>query len=202
MKKPLNTTIVPRGGWSIHIPETDTTLNSVHPSELLSKVRVHLESNGLDWGRDWKDKVWDMVCEQNSGVECEDSEGVKVRGWDGNDLNRFLKTMWTAWKDGVEPVSQEEQNRRISICLSCPKITNGACAACTGIAHFISQFTIGRKLEKHPDVYNKICSECKCNIESKTMFPVSVLKEVDQKMQSQPDYHSSCWMREEANSNP
>ncbi len=195
MKKPANLSVVPRDGWHCKFPD-GYEVRAQHPSHFLSQCFVHLEANGLDSGTGWQERCWDLVCSTHPEIPCEDTE-VKERTLGPDDVRRFLTTMWETWKSGAEPVSEEVQNLRVSRCLQCPMKGYTACfGGCSQVSQLLSEFSVGREIRNLPEIHKVSCQACGCYLESKTMFPLNVLKAVDEKLGQKPDYHRSCWMLE------
>lgn len=197
MRKPLNLSVVPQGGWHARFPDS-YEVRAQHSSDFLRQCFVHLEANGGDTGTGWQERVWDLCCQTHPELPYEDSE-VKERTMGPDDVRRFLRTIWETWKEGAEPVSDELQNQRISTCLSCPKKGYTSCfGGCSGIASALSEFTMGRAIRQLPEIHKVSCMACSCYLETKTMFPVGILRTVDEKLGQKPDYWDStngrCWM--------
>lgn len=199
MKVPKQKHVCPRGGWSLKFP-SGWSVSESHYAAFLQACREHMERNDMPYpfntSGGWQDRMWDQVCQQNPHIECEDTDKPE-RIIDGNDVLRYLRTMWSSFEKGALAVNDEEQNRRLSICLTCPRMGYISCfIGCNSIAHVLSEFIIGRKINRREETNNKSCLACGCSIEVKTMWPLDVIKDVDAKMGITPDYAPNCWIRE------
>ncbi len=197
MKKPSNLSVVPPGGWHSRFPD-GYEVHAQHSSDYLRQCFQHLEANGGDTGTGWQERMWDQLCATHPEIAYDDSE-VKERGIGPDDVRRFLRTIWETWKEGAEPVTEELQNSRIEVCLRCPKKGYTACCGgCSGIAQSLSEFTMGRNIRSLPEIHKVSCQACGCYLETKTMFPVDVLRAVDKKLGDEPAYDPQCWMLTES----
>lgn len=190
--------VIPPGNWSARFPDGFIATGQ-HPSVFLRECFRHLEETDGDTGTGWQERCFDLVCQTHPEMQCEDTE-VKERTIGPDDIRRFLTTMWQTWKEGAEPVSVETQNSRVSVCLQCPHKGYQSCfGSCSGISQALSEFTTGREIRNLPEIHKVACLKCGCYLEQKTMFQVSVLRKVDEKMGQVPDYWDEgegkrCWM--------
>ncbi len=199
MKKPTGMAMsAPQGGWQVLFPNPEYPVVSNHYREFLQKCFTYLEANGLDTSAGWQDRVWTLLCDQHPEIPCEDTEAAPVKPLNADDVRRFLTTIYETWKSGAKAVSEELQNQRVSVCLACPHKGHTACfGGCSALSQTLSEFTIGRAIRSLPEIHKVSCLKCSCLLEVKTMFPVEVLRKVDSKMGSPPDYWEKCWMRSE-----
>ena len=195
MKRPFNETVVPPGGsWKYTDPITGVPTSSNSLTVMLQQVKAQRLANGIEVESGWENVVIDEMCEQNPGFGCVEA-GVPEIHLTGDDVNRFLLTLQELYGD--ELVSDEEHRRRADICLSCPKMDDVACTfPCGWLSRKLTEMLGGRKIHRPAELHKKGCSACKCNLDSKTYYPLHVLKSVDEKLGMQPDYWERCWMRE------
>ena len=151
----------------------------------------------IDLGSGWLQRFYHELCEQNPQVPCFDEEHPD-RVWTSEDIWRFINVLKEQVTGGIAMVSEEEQLRRIAICKDCPKIGDIACRYCGVLAETLSSFIAGRKLPRVDEVYKRSCLACGCDITSKTAYPVAVLRAVDAKVGSNPEYVPGCWMHDSA----
>jgi len=193
MKRILDTMQVPPGGWRYREPETGVELTSNNFLALMQDVRKHRDANGLPTFGDWSQQVHDCICQQNPQTPCEEVGSIPSVVT-ADDIWRFIETMWEL--KGSELVSEQEQARRIDICLQCPKRGVVACRWCGRLAGKITELLGGRTIHKVDQIFKTSCMACKCDLTAKTAIPLDVLKRVDEKLGGEPDYHEKCWMRE------
>ena len=194
MKSPTNTTFVPRGGWSVEIPRAGPAIVADNFSVFIRTISSRLQANGLD-KHGWKEWALHLMCEQRPDIPCVDTEEPAVRETTGDDIIRFVRTMYETWQAGATAVSDAEQDRRASICENCPKrayISN--CVGCGKLANMLSEMTVGSKAKGRPELHKTGCGVCGCEISSLIMFPLEVLQTVDAKIGfTTGAYPSHCW---------
>lgn len=192
MLTPINTTVVPRDQWNVELPGAGPRIKSMHFKDFLFQVSRRLQANGLD-RHDWREWVLDEMCKQNPSIECEDKEAPK-REVTGEDVWRFVRTLYAAWEKGAEKVSAEEQNRRADICLSCPKRGYVSCNSCGSLAQALSDLVMGTGCERLPELHKQSCMVCGCELSSLVQYPLDVIQEIDRKLEFQAEpYPSHCW---------
>lgn len=197
MKRLLDTTRPIGGPWTYTQPETGVTLTENHWNAFLKKVRKHREAVGIDTIKGgWIEQLEHDICVANPHLPQEEI-GEVARYYTKDDIVRFISTMRELNKSG-ELVSEDEQRRRIDICVKCLKkgVISGGCRFCSWIAEQTTQLLGGRKIPRVEEVTGNSCMACGCDITSKTAVPLSVLKAVDEKLGESPDYATGCWMRE------
>jgi len=192
MLTPKNNDIVPRGEWNVELPGCGPRIKSRHFKDFLQQVSKRLQANGLD-RHDWREWVLDEMCKQNPGIECEDKDAPR-REVTGEDVWRFVRTLYTAWENGAQKVSDEEQNRRADICLNCPKRGYVSCNSCGSLSKALSDLVLGTGCKRLAELHKQSCLVCGCELSSLVQYPLEVIQEIDQKLQFQTDsYPSRCW---------
>jgi hypothetical protein len=149
---------------------------------LLQAVRSSRLANGFEVKGGFEHEVWEDVCKQNPELNCVE-EGVPEVVMTADDVMRFMTTL----KEfaGRELVSEDEHKRRAEICMQCPMM-----------ARTLTELLGGRKIHRPAEFHKRACKACGCNLDSKTYYPLDVLKTVDEKLGRTPDYWEKCWMRE------
>lgn len=193
MKSPRNTTFTPRGGWSFIDPVTGMPISHPHHMAFLQKVADARKANGFELERGWELDVMNAVCQQNPSIECIDSERPDVP-MTADEVHRFIMTV--AEFKGAELVSEEEHKRRAEICLRCPMMGDVNCKWCGWVAKQVTELLGGRRIHRVAELHKKGCKACGCNLDTKTYYPLDVLKAVDSKLGKEPEYWEECWMRE------
>lgn len=196
MKQLLDTTRPVSGMWTYTQPETGVVIKDIHWNGFLKRIRAHRLANDLPLQAGWVEELQDTLCQANSDLPCEEV-GHVARHYTQDDVQRFVSTMLEL-NASNELVSEEEQRRRIDICAICPKnISMGGCKFCVWLAQKTTQLLAGRKIHRVSETHKRACGACGCDITSKTAVPMTVLKVVDEKLGTVPDYDSRCWMLEE-----
>ena len=193
MKSPRNTTTTPRNGWSIIDPVTGLPVRHTHWMAFLQKVDEVRRSNGHAQEAGWEHAVMDEVCRQNPDIPCHDIELPDIP-LTADDVHRFLSTV-QEFKD-AELVSEEEHVRRASICLQCPLMADVNCKWCGWAAKRITEMLGNRKIHRVAELHKKGCRACHCNLDTKTYYPMAVLKAVDERLGTYEPYWEKCWMKE------
>ncbi len=193
MLVPSNTALCPRGGWSVTIEGAEPAIVSNHWMDFINQVSKRVRINGLDQ-HGWRERAIDLMCRQRPDIESHD-EDIQLRDITGDDIRRFVRTMWEAVKAGATPVSGEEQERRAAICLDCPKRGYVNCmGGCGALAQALAEITIHGKTRDIPGLHKNSCMVCGCELSSLIMYPLDVIKAVDKKMDfTSGDYPDHCW---------
>lgn len=194
MRRPTNFSIAPKGGWSVTIEGCGPEIRDYNFTAFMLEVHRRLASNGLD-KHGWREYVLDLMCQQRPDIAQEVFDEPQKRAMTGEDVLRFLKTMWAGKEGGAQPVSEELQRQRVDTCMACPKLGYISCfIGCQTITHTVNSFMMGRDVPKFPQIHKMSCLECGCTASVKTMWPVDLLRKVDEQFELKPNYHLSCWM--------
>lgn len=194
MRHILNTNHPVGGMWTYTQPETGVTLADWSWAAFLKKIRDHRKACELSVEPGWVDEIHEDVITNNPKLEWEEV-GSKRRWFTGDDIRRFLTTMNELRKHG-EMVSEEEHRRRLDICAVCPKNGQISCGGCGWLAKELTALMGRRRVHRAPEVFRRSCLACGCDITSKALMPMAVLKQVDEKIGSTPEYAPGCWMLE------
>lgn len=189
---PINTTMVPPRGWSVDVG-LGPPIVSHNFNDFVRQIFVRLQANDAD-KHGWRDWALSLMCEQRPDIPCEDS-AKNERAMTGDDVLRFLKSLWTAKEEGAVAVSEELQNKRVDTCLACPKLGYISCyVGCASISETLSAFLLGRKVPRIREIHKMSCMACGCSAEVKTMWPLDIIRQIDEKHGTKPDYHEKCWV--------
>jgi hypothetical protein len=194
MKYPTTPHLVPNGGWRYTDPDTGIAFKSSHIDALVQKVRKSRIANGLLVGAEWVEILYNGMCEQNPGLKCSEVGKQEVT-WNADDLSSFLTTLMEMRNSGTTQVNQEEYDRRVAICMRCPKRGHVRCNSCGAFGALLQRVVAGIRITD-TNAYSMSCMACGCSIVSKAAYPQDVLKAVDTKLSREPEYWSDCWMRE------
>lgn len=194
MKYPTTPHRVPTGGWQYTDPDTAISFKSNHIDALLAKVRKSRIANDHKVGAEWVVSFYNGLCDQNPHIKCSE-EGKQEVQWNGDDLAAFLGTLLDMRKSDQGQVAQDEYDRRVGICLRCPKRAVLNCATCGFFGSLLQRAIAGVNIID-ATAYPMSCLACGCSITSKALYPLDVLRGVDEKLGRSPDYVPECWMRE------
>ena len=199
MLYPTNTTVVPRGGWTVTIEGAGPMISSITWSDFIKTISTRLIANGLDH-HGWREEMIDLMCRQRPDIESFDNGAPPSRAVTSEDLKRFVRTIWEAKVNGAEAVSPEEQDRRAQICMACPKKGYVSCGGgCGAFSQLLSELTIGSKARSYPELHKTACIVCGCELSSLIMYPLDVLQAVDAKIDFKTsEYDAKCWKLEPA----
>lgn len=202
MLTPINTSVSPPNGWSVSIPDAGPEIRDFNFSVWITEVQKRLKANGL-MKHGWRDWVIDLMCQQRPDIPSQDKEAPPERVMTSDDVRRFLQTMWDIKEQGSPVVSEDVQSARVETCLACPKLGFIQCfIGCGSVVEALSQMLLGRKIRHLEDIHKKSCTACGCHAEIKTMFPVEILRKIDEKHETKPQYHPSCWILNEPQPEP
>lgn len=195
MKRPRDTVTTPRDGWSYTEPCTGKKFWHTSIKVLTGMVwnhRMSLPDLQMDVDGGWQDRLLHDICLQNEHLVCDDTED-KGRWVGMGNVWRFIETM-TSWvMRGGGFVTQEEAERRATICSSgmdgkpCKhnEHING-CMGCKGIGSALGKILNGRTTSKDQEL--NVCTACGgCALKAKVWFPREVISVDESKLPSW------CW---------
>lgn len=194
MRRILDTTSTPPGGWLYRDPLTGVEFKNLSYNAVAMEATRHRAAMGHPTGSDWTEEFQGVIIDLCPGVRWEDSERPK-KHYNSDDLVRFITTMQEL--SGNNLVSEEEQSRRAAICVACPKNGIIPCKFCGWVSRQITGFTAGRKVAHRKEIFRRACLACGCDLSAKTAVPMDVLTSVDEQLTIKPDYAPGCWMLEE-----
>lgn len=194
MKKPVNENKGPSpdGVWRYRDP-SGIERSDPHLKAMMAKV-ANLREGFRAMGREtdlangWQDRVKDEMCAQHPEINCRDF-GKPYHKPLFADYFRFGQTMM-AWARTKETVSQEEAERRASICAGCPKNTATATCAksCKETLDWIFDMTAGKSTSRDHQLHG--CEVCACLLKVKVWVPLDA---VSFHGISKEDFPSFCW---------
>lgn len=191
MQSPRNPKIVPPGSrWKYTEPANGVPIEANHMKAFLSAAFKMREANGLYTGTGWEEEVLDLMCQQHPEFDCMEV-GVPDRPFTLADIRRFGVSVANWIASGGQWVSQEEADRRSSICLTCPHNTTvTGCWGCHGIMDWLVSILGGRKTANDAHLHG--CDICSCALRAKVHLPLGVIDNsgLETKL---PEW---CWMKE------
>jgi hypothetical protein len=183
-------------GWFHQVPETGVVFVSYGWGELKKYVKAHLKGNNIPIPSDLNRVMMEAYCAATDSNVCLENNPYQSeiqRIWDQG--TRFFQTVKSTIAAGGKLVSQEEAERRASICAKCPLNQEGLtnCISCKGksiIADMLG-FSIGRSTPIDDQL--KVCNVCGCANKIKIWFPRESMLHKD----LEPLWpETGCWMRE------
>jgi hypothetical protein len=203
---------IPARGWAARQPETGRVLQSGTLRTLTRDVLVYRTANNLPVEPNIRRQVETQVCgtmsESDSARYCvflndDDAKNpVKLRQHRSTitDLENFGKAvkavLETAASQEALHVSQEEADRRGSICASCPKnLPIANCWGC-GTLGSIYRSILGRQSSAHDHRLHS-CDVCGCDNKTQVHFTGRVLRLAAEKQGiMDAEFPNWCWKRE------
>jgi hypothetical protein len=190
----------PDSGWRYTVPETGETFRAKWAKDLRAQVRQHMEANNIPIPDDFEEMVNDAACRQSGlGAPFCGKLRPKTTGDEPvcgpGAVGRFIKTVRHAVTDR-KVVDRAEAERRIAICMSCPKAGYvGGCGACAGFGRLYKWAKKILKLNGFGVPEDKQhCLACCCVIELKALLFNSTLNKAEGKIR--PPYWNGCWRNE------
>lgn len=181
-------------GYWFFVPETNCLFIDHSWKELVRQVAKHLKGNNVAVPADLNTAMMEEFCSLTGSPLCaEDDKSAPERQRLFMQAGRFLRTITDFVAKGAHFVSQEEAERRSSICAQCPfnhpdMASCTGCAAKTAIAQ-LARFAIGRSTPLDGSL--RTCASCGCKLAIKVHLPIETMNHHDLKDR----WHSSCWMR-------
>jgi len=191
---PNYTLIGERSGWFYPVEETKVVFIAYNWRELVGRVEKHLKGNGIAISADLNLTMMKVFCEATKSEYCaEEDPNQNAKGRLFEQAQRFLRTINNVVASGASLVSQEEADRRASICAVCPQNqpTDVGCTGCgmkTAIAQ-MANFALGKSTPLDSQLH--WCQVCGCKNSLKIW--------VDRESMSEKDladkWETECWMR-------
>lgn len=212
MLKFKNESLVPKGGKFSYIqPESQLLIEASALEPLIEKVRFHRLANNYPIPANFREQVVDGVCQrlasQGFPSWCYDPSSPMIEPSlyqpsyprptiSLTDVERGTKTILANIAAGAATVSQQEAERRASICSKCDRnVEMSGCRACGAAARILelaNKYVKGKVLSNTYRLQS--CSVCKCYLRAKVWFPMDDLRkyEPQQMRDSYPDW---CWLK-------
>jgi len=173
----------PPGGWSITIPQTGIKFKHYDFRAMSSIYKAHCNANGILLSPNWQDEFLSEMCKQNPhwGLKCRPVTGKrsvakKISLTAILSFLNMLKTWAQSTLSGKSAfVSQEEAERRASICAACPfnSPIQFSCGACMGAVLSLMQVILGKRKTSIDDALGA-CLVCSCSLKAAVHVPIDV----------------------------
>lgn len=198
MPKLLEQDTVPPGGWRYRVPETGFVIQAWSWAALVPKVVAHYQANATKPPPDLEDLVVKYAC--HTYAKC-DEDGIPnriardvLKSLHVGDVIRFTQTVFDALKRG-EKISQDEANRRASICAGCQfNQQPDGCTGCNSSAVKAVVATISQAGRTPHDAQLKSCRFCGCFIQSLIWYPLATLQKFTDDTENQ-ELPNHCWKK-------
>lgn len=198
MPKLLEQDTVPPGGWRYRVPETGFVIQAWSWAALVPKVVAHYQANATKPPPDLEDLVVKYACDtyakcDEGGIPNRIARNV-LKGLHVNEVIRFTQTLFDAVKRG-ERISQDEANRRASICAGCEfNQKPEGCTGCNSSAIKGLVSTLSQAGRTPHDAQLQSCRFCGCFIQSLIWYPLETLQKfTDQAENAELPNH--CWKK-------
>ena len=195
----------PSGGWKIKVPKTGIEFKHYDYKSICNAYRSHCNANGIFLTPRWEEEFISEMCKQNPhwGNSCTkiNMKNIQKRKISVSSVLSFLNMM-KAWAQSTISgnsafVSQEEAEKRASICASCPMnaTLQFSCGACmSAVITLISSIIGNRKTERDKDL--GACLVCSCSLKAAVHVPVDVQKEsLPEDIKKEFDKITHCWKK-------
>jgi hypothetical protein len=194
MKKLVETSIVPSGGYQYTQEETDHTESADSFHQLVTRVAAHRRANNLPVPFNIADIVEAQVCENRKELCTEYiPKPPPNRALTIELALRFTRTLVAAGGKRVEV--QAEADQRAAICAVCQdNIEPQGCTGCTGgLVRKAVEFIAGSRKTPY-DKLLKSCKHCGCFNAAQIWMPLEALQTTisDDENSALPDH---CWKR-------
>jgi len=195
----------PPGNWRIKVPQTGVEFKHYDYRAITNAYKSHCNANGILLSPNWEEEFLSEMCKQNPkwGNKCIPNASKKVtrRRLSLTAVLSFLNMM-RAWaqstlsgKDAF--ASQDEANRRASICVGCPFNTTlqFSCGACMGAVLTLIQGVIGKRKTQYDDRLGA-CLVCSCSLKAAVHVPIDVQRQgLSEEIKKDFDDIKYCWKR-------
>jgi hypothetical protein len=173
-----NKGIVPRGTfWRYKQPETGELIKASDWGAFLGAIKKHRRGRNIPVGLGFEAEIEAYVCEHQSEM-CEDFDPTipRIDRLSMGDIVRGGEVFVRHAVNGSQLVTQEEANRRASICAKCRYNTTFSkpCSGlCTRLKEIMSS-TVGQRFTPY-DSDLRACFICHCWTSIHVWFPLDVL---------------------------
>jgi hypothetical protein len=192
-----NQMLAPPGGWKYYQDETGYWINAITEETLVRRVAAHRHNNQLapvkapheTLAAEIEDWICQRMTPRNQSRHCD--MGVRhVSGVVWSAVVDFLKSNLAYFASGQEQVTQDEAERRASICATCPLnvpvVGCGACAAAIKEYRTKIAGVQGTKV----DGQLRACGICKCDLKTIVHFPLATLR-----AKGDNNFPDWCWQK-------
>jgi hypothetical protein len=200
----INTREAPHNGYTFVVPETGFRITERALDDLYSKIQRHYDNNDIPLPSDWKERVEDSICRSMPESWCyyQDSDAPAPRPptLTAESVLKGIASLATMVKEVVRGdsiyVSQEEAERRASICSRC-NLNQGigvcmGCGAMKAVTDLASNIRGGRSTSYDFKLQN--CSVCGCRNDTIVHISKKVLLS-GEKTETTEARPSWCWVK-------
>lgn len=124
---------VPPGGYYVYVdPETHVELRHPYFRQIVENAAQHRRANNLPVGSNFEVDVEQNVCAHAAGGVCREEKTPDV--WE--KMSSFARASWQWARNGMQTVSEQTYNGRLSICQRCEYFSGeqyfgtGGCKKC------------------------------------------------------------------------
>lgn len=188
---------VPPGGYKFTDPHSGMKFPldggfCISWDSLVREVKHHRMACDGDLEIGWEERLEHEYCCQNPDAQCYHNLPSKDLTITRADVARFGYSVLEFIKGGGQYVSQEEADRRASICLQCPyRLPNTFCPSCQSLISFLSSQAFGDRSTPHDDELGN-CGVCKCYNKIAVHWP---LEAQSTEGISNEDFPDHCWKK-------
>lgn len=186
------------GGFKILDPLTGIRIEAVTWDHLVFKVREERKANGAPIGLELEDEIEQWACIAHPDeVSVVDERLPKRRNLNLDDVVRGTQVILAFKLAGSPLVSQDEANRRASICARCPMnlMWSQSCSICNKIDDVV-RGVIGQTKTAH-DQQLFSCNICGCSLKAAVHLPNDILNRANNAEMNQAFEVASemfgCW---------
>lgn len=187
----INNRVCPPDGFRYVFPEDGFPAHAWTYNDWLDVARDHCQANGYDIP-DLAQRMEEQLCKTLEPGWCNYDDpdrprATTVMGW--RDVLHGTQQMADWLLHGAKFTTQEEADRRASICAKCYLNVNvSGCAACHALVE-----TVVKDAHSKYDPFLKACAACKCLLRAKVHFPMDVLD--SESLRVQELYPEHCWLK-------
>lgn len=184
--------VEPPGGWLYTEPSTGHTMKAITFGTLVQRIAQHRANMSIPTKGDLASEIEESICRhltpENQVAHCELGTAYpKSVHW--TLVERFLKTAVAFVLGPDSLVSQEEADRRASICAKCPlNVGLSGCAICRSSLNELRDKLLQRRTES--DSLLGACGWCGCDNRVQVHVPISALASGKKDLPDPPEW---CW---------
>ena len=193
MKRIIETSVVPAGGYNYTQPETGYKINSNNFSQLVARVIDHRKANNLPVPFNVQDEVEAAVCKERPEL-CNEEKPVPPAG-KPLTLDLAIRLTRTLIAAGMKRADQEEANQRAELCVGCEdNVEPQGCSGCSkSVIKKAVEFIIGGRQTPH-DSSLKSCKHCGCFNAAQIWMPLTALQKTISEEENEA-LPAHCWKK-------
>lgn len=203
MRKYRKSNVVPPSGYTYTVAVTGASFLAGDHDSLVNRVRLHYVTNNLPVPADLSARIENAICLQNPESFCtgEYEQGAEQAVVASTAAMREATAHVSTrlkWGLGDFLASQEEADRRASICATCKDNSRATCTTCNGLKEYVIK-AVGSRSTPY-DSGLGVCTHCLCLLTVKIHISAAALRvaagNTPESIEAdRAKYPAGCWLQ-------